>query len=414
MRHGQVVSVDRILEELWPRLSVDRGRRVLWVRVAGLRRMLKQGNADRLLQRVAPGYRLAVASDDIDAERFFILLERARCFREANNPAAAAHTLRQALDLWRGEPLADAQTGLVLEAEATRLADARMDATEDWIDAELACGRHGQVQAELCRLLTAHPLRERLWRQRVVALYRAGRAAEALATCHEFQVRLTDEFGLEPSDDLSRLEHDILQRDPSLVDIGPSALSLGMDDTSDDYGRRGPISDRHNLPAPLTRFVGRAAELEEVRNLLHSYRLVTLTGVGGVGKTRLALAAATAGIEDYPDGVWLVELAPRATADVPQALARALGVMVDSKVGAVADHLAGLPGSPAGATRSGQRRARRRRRDRYRASAADRLPSGHRARHQSRAPAFSGGGGVRCTASFASLRRGRRPRGRRF
>ncbi|MDQ1424507.1 MAG: hypothetical protein QOD72_2005, partial [Acidimicrobiaceae bacterium] len=233
----------------------------------------------------------------------------------------------------------------VLEAEAARLTDARMDATEDWIDAELACGRHDHVQSELCRLLIVHPLRERLWRQRAVALYRAGRVAEALAACHEFRVRLADETGLDPSDRLGRLEYDILKRDPSLLEITPASVSNGTDDTfvTDGSGGQASVRHRHNLPAALTRFVGRTEELEDVKGLLRAYRLVTLTGCGGVGKTRLALEAAASVIGEHHDGVWLVELAPlRDDADVPRAVARALDVMVDSTVGdAVADHVAG-------------------------------------------------------------------------
>ncbi|MDH4078076.1 MAG: winged helix-turn-helix domain-containing protein, partial [Acidimicrobiia bacterium] len=314
MSHGQVVSADRMIDEFWPNLAVDRARRVLWVRIAGLRKSLQRANAAPLLQFVSPGYRLAVDSAAIDAERFSELVRRARSHRQAGDRAAAADVLRDALKLWRGEPLADAQGCVSLETEARNLAEIRLDAIEDWIDDELACGRHAMVQGELSRLVAAHLLRERLCRLYIVCLCRAGRRADALMECQSLTRRLADELGVEPSPELTRLEQSIQGRDPSLVDARSRPTSLPT--TADMVGIDGAVdrrsgvhratfendelqaprhaavneeapairaaADNHNLPVAVTRFVGRAAELYDVGELLGSSRLVTLTGVGGV------------------------------------------------------------------------------------------------------------------------------------
>jgi predicted ATPase/DNA-binding SARP family transcriptional activator len=359
---GGVVSADRIIDELWAKLPIEQARRVLWVRVSGLRKLLDRAGAASLLELVAPGYRLAVNADEIDAQRFRTLVAAARGQRERGEVSDAAESLHRALALWRGEPLADAQGCLGLEAEADRLAEARLDAVEDWIDAELARGRHEEVRAEVCHLAATHPLRERLGRQRALCLLRAGRPAEALGACQQLRDRLCEELGVEPGPELRGLEREIRQHgatpevptdpDPAPHPIQrrsafhPTALTIEVDAAGTDppnssagtHRRPRPLeprsSPRHNLPLELTRFVGRAAELDEVAELLSTYRLVTLTGVGGVGKTRLALAVATAAGGRYRDGVWLVELAPVGTGTgVVPAFARALGIMTTGERG---------------------------------------------------------------------------------
>ena len=363
LQAGRVVRTDRLIDELWSNLPVEQARRVLWVRVSGLRKLLNRGGPPSVLEFVAPGYRLAIDAKDVDAQRFVALVAEARGQRERGDIGAAAETFGRALGLWRGEPLADAQGCLFLEAEAARLTDARLDTTEEWIDAELACGRHIAVHAELDRLVAANPLRERLARQRAVCLYRAGRQAEALDACHELRVRLAEDVGLDPDPQLNLLEHEILQRSAALAGatVATDAALLGHDGDrltrrhtdGSSAARHRPSSppttagsrrharhpdqrgsDRHNLPIELSRFVGRAAELAEIDELLGSFRLVTLTGVGGVGKTRLALAAAANALERYRDGVWLVELAPvRADSAVPSAFSRALDIMITGEQG---------------------------------------------------------------------------------
>ncbi len=240
INQGQVVSADRLMEELWPDLTVDRARRVLQVRIAAVRKMFNAADAALLLELVPPGYQLAIAPEDVDEHHFLALVERARDLANAADPAGAAEALREGLDLWRGEPLADVQICMSLEAEAARLHEARLSAIEDRIDAELECGCHHAVAAELDGLVVSHPLRERLWVDRVLALYRCGREAEALRACSSFRRRLADELGVEPGSALRAVESAVLEQRPELdwrprqsvsvaprtpVDVGPSGDS---------------------------------------------------------------------------------------------------------------------------------------------------------------------------------------------
>ncbi len=214
--------------------------------------------------------------------------------------------MRAALALHRGPPLVDAQGCLALEAEARRLSDEHLDALEAWVDAELACGRHAAVLPELRRRAAEHPYRERLVCQLVECLDRAGRRPDALTTCRQHRERLQQELGIEPSPELAALERDIAAWRPG---VGPHR------------------STPQNLPLALTRFVGRLADLADVTALQRTHRLITLSGVGGVGKTRLAIEVAAAALDRHPDGVWLVELAPlRRDGAVAQAVLVALGV----------------------------------------------------------------------------------------
>lgn len=214
INHDRVVAVDRLIDELWTGLGPDRGRRVLQVRIGEIRRLLARVGCASLLESVTPGYRLRMASDALDADRFALLLEHGRALAAAHDTLGAATCLREALGLWRGEALADARGSASLEAEALRLTDSRLGAIEDRIAAELADGCHQRLVPELNALVHEHPWRERLWEHRVVALYRSGRQTEALRACAEIRGRLTEELGVEPGPVLRGLEADVLaQRD---------------------------------------------------------------------------------------------------------------------------------------------------------------------------------------------------------
>jgi DNA-binding SARP family transcriptional activator/pimeloyl-ACP methyl ester carboxylesterase len=237
INRGVVVGADRLMEELWPALAVDRARRVLQVRVAALRKLLGTADAAALLELVPPGYRLDIADEDVDEHRFMTLVARARDELGAEDPAAAASTLREALGLWRGEPLADVQTCVSLEAAAARLAEARASALEDRIDADLACGRHQAVACELDALVVTDPLRERLWAQRILALYRCGRPAEAVRACTEIRERLADELGVDPGPALRSLATAVLDQRPEL-DWTPRAQPAAPLPSSDHHPAR--------------------------------------------------------------------------------------------------------------------------------------------------------------------------------
>jgi predicted ATPase/DNA-binding SARP family transcriptional activator len=293
---NRVVSMDRLIDDLWAEEPPATAPGVVQTMVAQLRKVLEpqrgRGAPSALLELVAPGYRLRVRPGELDVDRFDALVSEGRAVL-ASDPAGAAERLRLALRLWRGPALADVAEEPWARAAATRLEERRLVATEDRVDAELALGRHADLVGELEALVSQHPLRERLGGQLILALYRSGRQAEASAVFHRTRERLADELGMEPGPELQRLFRQILNQDPALQGT-PAAPE--------------PERERTNLPIPLTRLVGRTQEVATLRDLVARCRLLTLTGAGGIGKTRLALETAARAAEDHPDGVWLVEL----------------------------------------------------------------------------------------------------------
>ena len=191
-----------------------------------------------------------------------------------------------------------------------------MRALEDRIEADLALGRHADLVGELEALAGEHPLRERLCGQLMLALYRSGRQGEASAAYQRAREVLVEERGMEPSPPLQKLLTEILNQDP--------ALDLASRPQTDNP--TSAAATKTNLRPQLTRFIGRERDVAEVRRLLDTTRLLTLIGAGGIGKTRLAVAVASQLLEDYEDGVWLVELA--AVTDpalIPQVVLATLG-----------------------------------------------------------------------------------------
>ena len=220
--------------------------------------------------------------------------------------------------MWRGQPLAEfADTGFAAGV-ITRLEEARLAVTEDRIEAELMLGAHGELAGELEALVAAHPLRERLWGQLMLALYRSGRQGDALGAYRRARTVLADELGIDPGTELQQLEAAVLAQDPVLAaPAGQIAEPAGH------------AAD--NLPAAASALIGRDAEVDAVGELLRSSRLVTITGTGGVGKTRLAIEVARGLAGNYQDGAWLVELAPVGDdAGVAAAMAGTLGVIPES------------------------------------------------------------------------------------
>jgi predicted ATPase/DNA-binding SARP family transcriptional activator len=299
---GQVVSGDRLIDELWQGKPPRGAEGTLRVYVSRLRSAL----GENTLFARPPGYALDIEGELVDASRFEQLY-REGCEARARGAAGlAVDRLGAALALWHGPAFADVREGGLIAEEARRLEELRLVALEERIDAELALGRHASLVAELERLVTEEPLRERLWRQLVLALYHSERQVEALTAYSRARTLLSEGFGLDPSDELRAVEGAILRQE-----LTPAA----------------PAVQRHNLPAPLTSFIGRQCELEEISELLRARRLVTLTGVGGAGKSRLALEAATSQIGAWTGGVWLVDLTAQADArTTPSAVAGALGV----------------------------------------------------------------------------------------
>ncbi len=322
---GEAVSTDRLIDALWGERPPPTAANALQAHVAALRRMLDpdrdRRDAESVLITRAPGYLLRVAGDGLDTARFERLIAAGRDALPGD-PAAAAGLLADALGLWRGPALADFACESFAQPEATRLEELRLSALEDRLEADLVLGRHAEAVPELEGLLAEHPLRERLAGQLMLALYRCGRQGDASRVFQATRSHLVGELAMEPDASLRRLLKRILEQDPTL---DWSA--------ADGPGTRAAIEQRpaHSLPVELTSFVGRERELEKVRSLLHDARLLTLTGAGGSGKTRLALRAARESVSEYRDGVGLVELAPLADpALVESSLAAALGVQQQS------------------------------------------------------------------------------------
>jgi predicted ATPase/DNA-binding SARP family transcriptional activator len=219
---NRVIAVDRIAELLWPGEGPSDPAHVIEVYVSQLRRALEPGGAPyKVLTRKAPGYVLVLEPDRLDASRFESLVEGATRLPAGQRAAR----LRQALALWRGPAYADFADQAFALGEAARLNELRLHALEEGIDAELAMGRHAQLVGELGELVRAHPLRERLGGQLMLALYRSGRQAEASDVYQETRERLAEQLGMDPGPELQGLLKRILQQDPTLLASGPTPAS---------------------------------------------------------------------------------------------------------------------------------------------------------------------------------------------
>src|ERR671933_717608 len=227
MSPGRVVSVDALTDALWGEDLPGDAVNALQLRVSKLRRALvAAGVPGDVLATQAPGYRLAVDADAVDAVRFERLVTRSRTL--GADPAAALEVLEEALALWRGPALADVGDGEWAAAEGLRLEELRLGALEDRLELLLETGRHAEATAELERLAALHPLRERLHRLLMVALYRGGRQADALAVYHRLRERLSDEMGIDPAPDVQALASAVLRqqvpepRSPSAPPASPA------------------------------------------------------------------------------------------------------------------------------------------------------------------------------------------------
>jgi YVTN family beta-propeller protein len=213
---NEVVSSDRLIDELWPPdEQPPSAAKIVQVHVSRLRKALDGAGEGVLLTR-GHGYLLRVDPDELDVERFRRLLDAGREALAAGDPDTAAKTLRDAAALWRGPPLAEFAYDPFAQEEIARLEELRLAALEERIEADLALGRHNEVVQELEQLVARHPLRERLRGQLMLALYRAGRQAEALEGYRDARRTLAEELGLEPGPTLQKLERAILTHDAVL------------------------------------------------------------------------------------------------------------------------------------------------------------------------------------------------------
>jgi predicted ATPase/DNA-binding SARP family transcriptional activator len=287
---GAPISDDRLVDELWGEDPPPSARHVVQVYVSRLRAILGSLPDGPRIVREGSGYVLRVEPEDLDAGRFKAAVAEGRRLAELD-PEAAMDTLSDGMRLWRGAPFADLrESPPSVRSLAEDLERQHLEALELWFDVRLRLGHHHGLIAELEDLLVHHPYNEALHRQLMLALYRCGRQAEALQTARALQTRLADELGIESSPEVRDLYRDILVQAPGL--------------------ELEPPEPPGNLPRPLSSFVGRTLELREVIELLEAHRLVTLTGPGGIGKTRLALEVGELRRSSFPDGVWWIDVAP--------------------------------------------------------------------------------------------------------
>ena len=327
---GRPVSVDGLVDLLWGEHPPEAVTGALQVYVSGLRRALEPERAPRapsaVLVTVAPGYALRLPADALDAARFdhTVTAVHRRLGRAdpvwsgpalvRNDLAELVADLDEALALWRGAPYVDLEDAPAAVAERTRLEELRTVALEARATAGLALGDHGTVAAELEALTSAHPLRERLWALRVLALTRAGRQADALDALRHVREVLDEELGLEPGAELRELQTAVLRQDPALAWVPPS-------------GARAPVSARQ-VPAdpppraftparpptlPAWPLVGREAQLDHLTAAFERARagvltFAALTGEPGIGKSRLCaeLAHRAVAPADGPEALLLL------------------------------------------------------------------------------------------------------------
>jgi predicted ATPase/DNA-binding SARP family transcriptional activator len=312
LRPGRVVPAEQLIDALWGEDPPTEVRNGLQGLASKLRRAL--GSTDLVSMR-GGGYALELPPNAIDVHRYEEMVASARAAEVDGDLNGAAALLAEADCLWRGDALADFTYEDFAAGAITRLSELRLAAIEERLDLELQLGRHQAAVAELEELVAAHPLRERLRGLLMLALYRAGRQADALRVFQEGRYLLAEELGLEPGHELRELEAGILAQDRSL-DAPPIA---GRDANT--------AVETYSIPEALTPLVGRDTELRELTALAAEHRFVTLVGPGGVGKTRLALEVARVESAALAFGGCLVELAPVGDpAGVRAAIASALAL----------------------------------------------------------------------------------------
>jgi predicted ATPase/DNA-binding SARP family transcriptional activator/peroxiredoxin len=311
LHRGEVVSGERLVDELWCERPPVSALKTLQGYVSRLRKTL--GAA--VLQTHGHGYVLSLPPGELDLDQFERLAGEGSAALSAGDATTARERLGEALSLWRGPPLSDFAYEPFAQSEIARLEEARVACLEERIDADMSLGRRDQLVGELEQLVREHPSRERLRGQLMLALYRAGRQADALNVYWEARRILIDQLGIEPSRRLRELHEAILAQDPRLEGTTEPAPAQ-------------QIGAKTNLPTPANQLIGRQPELQSLRELLlGDARLVTVTGAGGSGKTRLVLELATSVATELACAAYFVPLAQLRDADrLPETIISALEI----------------------------------------------------------------------------------------
>ncbi|MEO3887096.1 BTAD domain-containing putative transcriptional regulator [Nonomuraea sp. B5E05] len=310
-----VLSADQLSDAVWGVAPPDTARAQIQAAVTAIRRVLREAGAARLLVTRSGGY--TIEPEQLDLEEF---ASRMAVVQKEADPDSAARQVRDALALWRGQPLADVHADYV-ESARSRLEQRRLAAIERLADLELSLGRHEDLIDELSAHVAAHPLRERLSGQLMLALHRAGRQADALSVARAFRESLVERQGLDPGRAFVAIEQAVLRgdADPQLQPRDKAAVR---------EPRRANF-----LPYDIPDFAGRTAELERIAGLRPGTTILTIDGMAGIGKTALAIRAAHALAGQYPDGQLFVDLQAHTAGHEPieagaalETLSRQLGV----------------------------------------------------------------------------------------
>lgn len=318
---GRPVEPDTLVDAVWGEALPSDPAAALHSQVRRLRRAV---GADAI-RTDAAGYRLVA---DLDVDRFEALVDAA----DGAAPEAAVDRLTEAVALWRGRALAEVADLPIGEAEAARLEERRVVAEERLAAALLAAGRLDEAAAAAEALAARHPLRERPVVVLMTARHGTGRTADALRAYQRFRERLVDDLGLDPSDELRQLESRILRGEPVVPPAAGAATTVPAGAPGPAPPPDEPVAARTRragpaLPRPVSSFVGRDDDLRRLLALVPDCRCLTITGPGGVGKTRLVLEVAAAVADRFPDGVDLVRLdAIGDPADLLPAVGAHLGV----------------------------------------------------------------------------------------
>jgi len=329
---GRVVAVDDLAEALWGPAPPPSARVGVQNYVMRLRKALP-GAGQALISTRPGGYLIAAEPGELDVTRFEALVVAARAAARAGSWDQAAEGACAALALWRGEPLADAGSEILAAREGPRLAELRLQALEVRIGADLHLGRHAEVIAELQRLAGAHPLREHLHALLMLALYRDGRQAEALAAYQQARQVLVEELGTDPGTELRELHQQMLTGDPALAVAPPGRAADGAAASP-----QGPAVVPRQLPAAVADFTGRAAELRALTRMLDqagagapgTVVISAIGGTAGVGKTALALHWAHQAAARFPGGQLHVNLRGYDPSGTPAEAAEAIRGFLDA------------------------------------------------------------------------------------
>ena len=309
----RVVSLDALAETLWDGAPPAGARGALHSTVQRLRSTLGPAGSG-LVHTKAPGYLIEVGDGELDVRSFGSLVAQGQAAAAAGRWDQAAGLLRQALGLWRGEPLADVPSTLLRTREVPPLEDRRLHALALRIDADLWLGRDSELVPELRALVAAHPLQEKFHAQLMLGLYRSGQPADALSAYQDVRRMLADELGVDPGPELRRLQQAILAGDPELLRPPGAAGSAGQAARRDREPLHEPVVPRQ-LPTATRYFAGRAGELRRLAAPLAdaaeasaAVTIVTIDGTAGVGKTTLAVHFAHQVAERFRDGQLYVNL----------------------------------------------------------------------------------------------------------